>query len=97
MTSSHSFVCPALDEGEAPFQFQAFAVHDTQHMSRRNYPRLTLALRAPVEIENVLPYDIHYRLFDKNLNLNWSTFLRRGGISPIQQKGERFHVHVENR
>lgn len=83
MTSSHSFVCPALDEGEAPFQFQAFAVHDTQHMSRRNYPRLTLALRAPVEIENVLPYDIHYRLFDKNLNLNWSTFLRRGGISPI--------------
>ena len=33
MTSSHSFVCPALDDGEAPFQFQAFAIHDTQHMS----------------------------------------------------------------
>ena len=82
-TASHTFVCPALDEREAPFQFQAFAIHDAQTMSRRNYPRVTLAIRAPVEIENVLPYDIHYRLFDKNLNLNWSGFLRRGGVSPV--------------
>lgn len=82
-TASHVFVCPAEDDGEAPFQFQAFTIHDTQHMMRRNYPRLTLALRAPVEIENLLPYDIHYRLFDKNLNLNWASFLRRGGVSPV--------------
>ncbi|WFD25298.1 Vacuolar protein sorting-associated protein 13 [Malassezia nana] len=81
--ASSTFTCRSHDESEAPFQFQAFAIRDLQHASSRNYPRLTLALRAPVEIENLLPYDVHYRLFDKNLNLNWSSFLRRGAISPV--------------
>ncbi|WFD18280.1 Vacuolar protein sorting-associated protein 13 [Malassezia caprae] len=81
--ASNTFTCASHDESEAPFQFQGFAIRDTQHASSRNYPRLTLALRAPVEIENLLPYDVHYRLFDKNLNLNWSSFLRRGAVSPV--------------
>jgi len=81
--ASNTFTCASHDDSEAPFQFQAFAIRDTQHASSRNYPRLTLALRSPVEIENLLPYDVHYRLFDKNLNLNWSSFLRRGAVSPV--------------
>ena len=81
--ASNTFTCDSHDESEAPFQFQAFAIRDAQHASSRNYPRLTLAVRAPVEIENLLPYDVHYRLFDKNLNLNWSSFLRRGAVSPV--------------
>lgn len=81
--ASNTFTCGSHDETEAPFQFQAFAIRDTQHASSRSYPRLTLALRAPVEIENLLPYNVHYRLFDKNLNLNWSSFLRRGAVSPV--------------
>lgn len=83
LQASRVFTCPALEDGEAPFQFQAYAIRDMQHASSRTYPRLTLALRAPVEIENLLPYDIHYRLFDKNLNLNWSSYLRKGNVSPI--------------
>jgi vacuolar protein sorting-associated protein 13A/C len=51
----------------------------------RRYPQLTLSLRAPIEIENLLPYDIKYRVFDKNTSLNSSIFLRKGGISPVHQ------------
>lgn len=81
--ASHTFTCPADEANEAPFLFQAFALCDAETTSARHYPQVTLALRAPVEIENLLPYDVHYRLFDKNLNHNWASFLRRGGISPV--------------
>lgn len=49
----------------------------------RTYPRLTLRLRAPVEIENLLPFDIRFRIYDKNREHNWSSFLRKGGTSPL--------------
>lgn len=47
------------------------------------YPKITLRLRAPVEVQNLLPHDIRYRVFDKNLEHNWTSFLRDGGVSPI--------------
>lgn len=53
------------------------------HFRLRTYPRLTLRLRAPVEIENLLPFDIRFRVYDKNREHNWSSFLRKGGTSPL--------------
>ena len=44
---------------------------------------MTLRLRAPIEVENLLPYDIKYRIFDKNTNQNWTSFLRKGGLMPV--------------
>ncbi|EST05630.1 Vacuolar protein sorting-associated protein 13A N-terminal domain protein [Kalmanozyma brasiliensis GHG001] len=81
--STWTLTCRAHDASEAPFRFQSFAIYDRQDPNSRTYPRLTLRLRAPVEVENLLPYDIQYRIFDKNLNHNWSSYLRKGGISPI--------------
>ncbi|UZJ53507.1 hypothetical protein CBS101457_002827 [Exobasidium rhododendri] len=75
--------CNDGNDDEAPFRFQCFTVYDRQDPNARTYPRLTLRIRAPVEVENLLPYDIQYRIFDKNHNRNWSSFLRKGGISPI--------------
>ncbi|PWZ02331.1 hypothetical protein BCV70DRAFT_172197 [Testicularia cyperi] len=81
--STRTLTCRAHDASEAPFRFQSFTIYDRQDPNSRTYPRLTLRLRAPVEIENLLPYDIQYRIFDKNLNHNWSSYLRKGGVSPI--------------
>lgn len=81
--ATRTLTCRSHDENEAPFRFQSFAIYDRQDPNSRTYPRLTLRLRAPVEVENLLPYDIQYRIFDKNLNHNWSSYLRKGGISPI--------------
>lgn len=47
------------------------------------YPRLTLCLRAPLEIQNLLPYDIRIRVYDKHIEHNWKTFLRKGGVIPM--------------
>ncbi|KAK0549054.1 Vacuolar protein sorting-associated protein 13 [Tilletia horrida] len=81
--STRVITCPTADKDEAAFRFQCYTDYDRQDPSSRIYPKLTLRLRAPVEIENLLPYDIQYRIFDKNLNHNWSSFLRKGGVSPI--------------
>jgi vacuolar protein sorting-associated protein 13A/C len=44
---------------------------------------MTLNLRAPVELENLLPYDLKFRIHDKNTGLSSSNFLVKGGSSPI--------------
>lgn len=52
-------------------------------MTRRKYPKLSLRLRAPIELENLLPYDIQYRIYDKNTDQQWKSYLRHGGIMPV--------------
>ena len=75
--------CRSKNGSEAPFRFQAFAQYDPHDPTTRKYPKITLQLRAPIELENLLPYDISYRVFDKNTNQNWTSFLRHGGVMPI--------------
>ncbi|KNB01705.1 hypothetical protein FOXG_04892 [Fusarium oxysporum f. sp. lycopersici 4287] len=40
-------------------------------------------LSAPVTLENLLPYDFKYRIYDKNTKKDWTNFLRKGGVSPV--------------
>lgn len=49
----------------------------------RKYPKINLKLRAPLELENLLPYNLEYRIYDKNTNQNWKSYLRQGGIMPV--------------
>ncbi|KAK3196447.1 Vacuolar protein sorting-associated protein 13 [Lecanicillium sp. MT-2017a] len=49
----------------------------------RTYPYMKIKLSAPVTIENLLPYDFKYRIYDKNTKKDWSNFLRKGGVSPV--------------
>jgi len=49
----------------------------------RKYPKINLKLRAPLEIENLLPYNLEYRIYDKNTDQNWRSYLRQGGIMPV--------------
>ena len=44
---------------------------------------MSLTLRAPVEIENLLPFDIKYRIHDKNTGLSSKSYLIKGGSSPL--------------
>src|SRR5882757_2856318 len=47
------------------------------------FPTLAFKLRAPIELENLLPYDIQYRIYDKNTDQQWKSYLRHGGIMPV--------------
>jgi vacuolar protein sorting-associated protein 13A/C len=47
------------------------------------YPYMRIRLSAPVELENLLPYDFKYRIYDKDTKKDWTNFLRKGGLSPV--------------
>lgn len=44
---------------------------------------MRIKLSAPVTLENLLPYDFKYRIYDKATKKDWSNFLRKGGVSPV--------------
>jgi vacuolar protein sorting-associated protein 13A/C len=66
-----------------PFYFQFNASYDKRDPVINHYPNMKLRISAPVEIQNLLPYDFKYRIYDKNTRKDWTNFLRRGGVSPV--------------
>ena len=44
---------------------------------------MRIRLSAPIELQNLLPYDFKYGIHDKNTKKDWSNFLRKGGVSPV--------------
>ncbi|KZT30580.1 vacuolar protein sorting-associated protein 13 [Neolentinus lepideus HHB14362 ss-1] len=75
--------CPHTDEAEAAFRFQACVQTDLTDPATRRYPKIHLRLRAPIELENLLPYNVQYRIYDKDSDQNWRSYLRKGGIMPV--------------
>ncbi|CAI4219735.1 unnamed protein product [Parascedosporium putredinis] len=76
-----TMVCKG-DNGD-PFYFQLFASFDKGHPLTKSYPYMRVKLSAPVVLENLLPYDFKYRIYDKNTKKDWTNFLRKGGLSPV--------------
>ncbi|PFH58131.1 hypothetical protein XA68_14121 [Ophiocordyceps unilateralis] len=70
------------ETGES-FYFQAHADFDKTNPLSKTYPSMTIKLSAPVTLENLLPYDFKYRIYDRNTKRDWSNFLRKGGVSPV--------------
>ncbi|KAJ7071032.1 vacuolar protein sorting-associated protein 13 [Mycena amicta] len=73
--------CAHTDAREAAFRFQAWVQTDSD--ASRKYPKITLKLRAPIELENLLPYNLEYRIYDKDTDQNWTSYLRQGGVMPV--------------
>lgn len=44
---------------------------------------MKISLSAPLEVQNLLPYDFKFRIYDKNMKKEWTNFLRKGGLSPV--------------
>ncbi|KAI0033184.1 hypothetical protein K488DRAFT_78064 [Vararia minispora EC-137] len=80
---SFTFKCPHSDQTEAGFRFHAFVKTDAITQPIKKYPKIELKLRAPIELENLLPCDVQYRVYDKDSNQNWRSFLRKGGVMPV--------------
>ncbi|OCH96150.1 vacuolar protein sorting-associated protein 13 [Obba rivulosa] len=92
--------CPHTDQNEAAFRFQAWVETDVGDVSTGKYPKISLKLRAPIELENLLPYNIKYRIYDKNSDQNWRSYLRQGGIMPVHsvELGHLvlLNIHIED-
>ena len=66
-----------------PFYFQMNASYNENDPMTSVYPNMRVRLHAPIEIQNLLPYDFKYRIYDKNTKKDWTNFLRKGGVSPV--------------
>lgn len=66
-----------------PFYFQMNASYDSKDPITSIYPYMRIRISAPVEIQNLLPYDFKYRIYDKTTRKDWTNFLRKGGVSPV--------------
>ncbi|KAG1730516.1 vacuolar protein sorting-associated protein 13, partial [Suillus paluster] len=75
--------CPCNDQRESPFRFQAWAQSDSNESGTYTSPKIKLKLRAPIELENLLPCNIQYRIYDKDADQNWKSYLRKGGVMPV--------------
>ena len=71
------------DDQSPPFFFQLHASFDKKDPLTNVYPYMRLRLSAPVEVQNLLPFDFKYRIYDSNTKKDWTNFLRKGGVSPV--------------
>ncbi|KAI2622272.1 vacuolar protein sorting-associated protein 13 [Xylaria nigripes] len=78
---TRTLVCK--QENGDPFYFQLNADYDRSHFLTGKYPYMKLKLSPPIVLENLLPYDFKYRIYDKNTKRDWTNFLRKGGVSPV--------------
>ncbi|OAG41339.1 hypothetical protein AYO21_04502 [Fonsecaea monophora] len=81
---TRALTCESEGRDESPpFFFQMHASYDDKDPITKVYPHMRIQVSAPVEIQNLLPYDFKYRIYDKNTKKDWTNFLRKGGVSPV--------------
>ncbi|KAG0637605.1 hypothetical protein HOY80DRAFT_1138202 [Tuber brumale] len=66
-----------------PFYFQMHATFSRNNPVAKLYPYMRIQLSAPLEVQNLLPYDFKFRIYDKHTRKEWTNFLRKGGSSPV--------------
>lgn len=81
---TRTVTCRGEDNDQSPpFYFQLNTSYDKVNPLTSVYPYMRIKLHAPIELQNLLPYDFNYRIYDKNTKKNWTNFLRKGGVSPV--------------
>ncbi|ODQ63120.1 hypothetical protein NADFUDRAFT_80833 [Nadsonia fulvescens var. elongata DSM 6958] len=85
LKSSRSIGCEnGFDPNDGTqFYFQAAGEFQENEPLAQVYPHMNIILSAPIEIENLLPFDMSYRIYDKSTKKDWVNFLRKGDQSPV--------------
>lgn len=77
--------CSSIGNGElSSYFFQAEAQYNAHEPLAKIYPHLTVVISAPLEIENLLPFDFNFRLYDKSSKKDWNGTVEKGKSSFIQ-------------
>ncbi len=81
---TRTMTCQSDGRDESPpFFFQMHASYNKKDPMCQIYPFMRIQISAPIEVQNLLPYDFKYRIYDKNTKKDWTNFLRKGGVSPV--------------
>lgn len=71
--------CNSLATGDkSQYYFQAEAVYDKDEPLSRIYPHMKIIISSPLEVVNLLPFDIDYRLYDRKSRKDWSGSIAKG-------------------
>ncbi|KAI8929325.1 hypothetical protein BC831DRAFT_410850 [Entophlyctis helioformis] len=73
--------CKSMDAATPSFRFQVNVVLNGGQ--RTDYPNLDIVLLAPYTIENLLPFDMKYIIFDKMTRQECRGDLKRGCADPL--------------
>lgn len=83
LTRSVSLKCPSEQDGKTNFHFQVSAEYNKEEPLTRVYPHMSIVISSPVEIENLLPFDMSFRIYDKTARKEWKQNLPHGTSSPV--------------
>ncbi|KAI8610486.1 hypothetical protein BC830DRAFT_1069804 [Chytriomyces sp. MP71] len=77
--------CSSKDRSTAAFGFQVNVVQPYENVTlvSLNYPFLTMKLLPPFQLENLLPYDFRYVVYDKDSRQEHRGSLAKGQVDPI--------------
>ncbi|KAJ3110151.1 hypothetical protein HK100_003137 [Physocladia obscura] len=74
--------CTSMDRSTASFIFQ-INLSQPYELTGTSYPFLTITLLPPFQLENLLPYDFRYVVFDKDSHQEHRGMLKKGSVEPI--------------
>jgi vacuolar protein sorting-associated protein 13A/C len=80
-----------------PFRFRVGAIFDERTMIASKYPDMYIDIYPPLEIENLLPYDIRCRIVDRTTRQEYSNHMLKGSSSPLHilQTGHLLLMAIE--
>ncbi|KAI9229411.1 MAG: hypothetical protein DHS80DRAFT_13996 [Piptocephalis tieghemiana] len=80
-----------------PFRFRVGAIFDSRSMIASKYPDMYMDIYPPLEIENLLPYDIKCRIVDRTTRQEYSNHMLKGSSSPLHilQTGHLLLMSIE--
>ncbi|KAG0682611.1 hypothetical protein C6P40_000285 [Pichia californica] len=76
--------CPRIEENGVAdyYYYKAHAIYNEKEALNQLYPHMSIYISPPLVIENLLPFDIEWRLFQKGPR-KWNDNLKRGDKCPI--------------
>lgn len=80
---TRSLNCKPIGGQGTTWNFQTHARFDKRGSLTGRYPYQTIRISPPIEINNLLPYDFDYRVYDDQTKTDHSNFLRKGLSGPI--------------
>lgn len=79
-----SVSCPSNNKSTSiNYYYRVFARYDTINPGAHINPSMNIVLAPPVEVHNLLPFDISFRIYDKSAGKDWSNTLKQGKKSAI--------------
>ncbi|KAJ1978459.1 Vacuolar protein sorting-associated protein 13 [Dimargaris xerosporica] len=82
-TVSPTVACQSTLPDMPEFILQVHGRCKRKDVTTYRYPFMTIRLSAPLELENLLPYDVKYTVVDKKHNREWRSRLNKGAIAPV--------------